>query len=43
MLIGTKGSTIYETLYTTLTLLFTVAIFAYILNNISEILTELNK
>lgn len=43
MLIGAKGNTTAETLLTIIALLFTVVIFAYILNNISEILTELNK
>lgn len=42
MLIGSKGETVFETMFTIFALCFTVGIFAYILNNISGILTEIN-
>lgn len=43
MLIGTKGITFVETLFTTTTLLMTVGVFAYLISTISMILEELNK
>ena len=37
MLIGTKGDTLIETIFTTCILYFTVGIFAYLISNISTI------
>lgn len=43
MLIGTKGDTFLETLFTTLMLLITVGVFAYLISTISTILEEINR
>lgn len=42
MLIGTKGETVLETLFVTVTLLVTVGVFAYLISTISMIIQELN-
>ena len=43
MLVQSDGHTKIEILFANLTLLLTVGFFAYILNNISMILEEINK
>lgn len=43
MLIGVKGETHIETLFTVTTLMITVGAFAYIISKISMILEEINK
>ncbi|KRX07950.1 Cyclic nucleotide-binding protein [Pseudocohnilembus persalinus] len=41
--VGSTGDTFYETLYTTIILFFTVGIFAYVLENISQTINKLTK
>lgn len=43
MLVGPVGNTLIEIIFTSFTLIGTVGIFAYILNNISNIIEEMNK
>lgn len=42
MLIGTKGTTFYETVFVIIILLCTVGVFAYLISSISMIIEELN-
>lgn len=43
MLIGTKGETVVETLFTSTVLLITVGVFAYLISTISTIIEEINR
>lgn len=43
MLIGTSGITSIEVLFTIISLLMTVGVFAYLISKISMIIEEINK
>lgn len=43
MLIGAKGTTLYESIFVTIILFGTVGIFAYLISSINSILDEINK
>jgi hypothetical protein len=43
MLIGTRGYNFMETLFTTITVLLTVGMFAYVVSTIGDILDQINK
>lgn len=43
MLIGTRGNTFIEILFTTIILFFTVGIFAYLVSSIGQIIDEINR
>ena len=43
MLVGSAGTTVYEVLFSTVTIIITVVYFAYILGNISLIVDEITR
>jgi hypothetical protein len=43
MLIGTRGYNLYETCFTTMTVLLTVGMFAYVVSTIGAILDQMNR
>lgn len=43
MTVGTKGKTVFEIIFSVTAMLFTVCIFAYIINKIGTLIDEINK
>jgi hypothetical protein len=43
MLIGTRGYNFYETSFTTISVLLTVGVFAYVIQSIGKILEDLDR